>query len=161
MPHRCRRIGHAGLAGAVCEHGRYLGTGAWSTLSHLSDVDLNVVEELATVPLATTLAAIGRAIAFSRHRCPQCCASRFLRWVPGLVPLGCASLHSPGTRDGAQVRSFASRTSERKARAKIRQLLYGLGRHVGFAVTHDRVEGGQELSGDGDKGELGGLAGVS
>src|SRR5690349_15890532 len=31
-----------------------------------------------------------------------------------------ASLHSPGTRDGAQVRDLVSRTSERKARAKIR-----------------------------------------
>ena len=59
MPHHCRRIGHAGLAGAIFEYGRNLGTGDWSTLSHLSDVDLTVVEELATVPLATTLAAIG------------------------------------------------------------------------------------------------------
>ena len=59
MPHHCRRIGHAGLAGAIFEYGRNLGTGDWSTLSHLSDVDLTVVEELATVPLAATLAAIG------------------------------------------------------------------------------------------------------
>jgi hypothetical protein len=59
VPHHCRRIGHAGLAGAIFEYGRNLGTGDWSTLSHLSDVDLTVVEELATVPLATTLAAIG------------------------------------------------------------------------------------------------------
>jgi len=59
VPHHCRRIGHAGLAGAIFEYGRNLGTGDWSTLSHLSDVDLTVVEELATVPLAATLAAIG------------------------------------------------------------------------------------------------------
>jgi hypothetical protein len=59
VPHHFRRIGHAGLAGAIFEYGRNLGTGDWSTLSHLSDMDLTVVEELATVPLATTLAAIG------------------------------------------------------------------------------------------------------
>ena len=59
MPHHFRRIGHAGLAGAIFEYGRNLGTGDWSTLSHLSDMDLTVVEKLATVPLATTLAAIG------------------------------------------------------------------------------------------------------
>ena len=40
MPHHCRRIGHAGLAGAIFEYGRNLGTGDWSALSHLSDVDL-------------------------------------------------------------------------------------------------------------------------
>jgi len=50
VPHHCRRIGHAGLAGAIFEYGRNLGTGDWSTLSHLSDMDLTVVEELTTVP---------------------------------------------------------------------------------------------------------------
>src|SRR6188768_1092321 len=39
VPHPCRRTGHAGLAGAIFEYGRNLGTGDWSTLSHLSDVD--------------------------------------------------------------------------------------------------------------------------
>jgi hypothetical protein len=72
VPHHCRRIGHAGLAGAIFEYGRNLGTGDWSTLSHLSDMDLTVVEKLATVPLATTLAAIGgvRACALNSSRDP-------------------------------------------------------------------------------------------
>ena len=46
MPHHCRRIGHAGFAGAICEYGRYLGTGDWSTLSYLSDVDFDRLARL-------------------------------------------------------------------------------------------------------------------
>jgi hypothetical protein len=46
VPHHCRRIGHAGLAGAIFEYGRNLGTGDWSTLSHLSDMDLTVVRAI-------------------------------------------------------------------------------------------------------------------
>ena len=32
MPHHCRRVGYAGLAGAIFEYGRNLGTGDWNTL---------------------------------------------------------------------------------------------------------------------------------
>ena len=46
MPHHCRRIGHAGLAGAIFEYGRNLGTGDWSTLSHLSDMDFDRLARL-------------------------------------------------------------------------------------------------------------------
>jgi hypothetical protein len=46
VPHHCRRIGHAGLAGAIFEYGRNLGTGNWSTLSHLSDMDFDRLARL-------------------------------------------------------------------------------------------------------------------
>jgi hypothetical protein len=46
VPHHCRRIGHAGLAGAIFEYGRNLGTGDWSTLSHLSDMDFDRLARL-------------------------------------------------------------------------------------------------------------------
>ncbi len=42
------------------------------------------------------------------------CASRLLRWVPGLVPLGYASLHSPGTREFAP----ASRVPDERRRSR-------------------------------------------
>src|SRR3954452_21111250 len=56
--------------------------------------------------------------------------------------------------------TLVSRPSERQ-RAKSRQLLCLLSRHVGFPVAHDGVEDGQELSGDGNEGELCRFAGLS
>src|SRR3954470_13989580 len=46
-------------------------------------------------------------------------------------------------------------------RSETRQLLCLLSRHVGFPVAHDGVEDGQELSGDGNEGELCRFAGLS
>ena len=46
-------------------------------------------------------------------------------------------------------------------RSETRQLLCLLNRHVGFPVAHDGVEDDQELSGDGNEGELCRFAGLS
>jgi hypothetical protein len=61
------------------------------------DPDVDQHRHAARVPAERLCARAGtqgrRAVPF------QCCASRFSRWVPGLVPLAQRrSLHSPGTR---------------------------------------------------------------
>src|SRR3954469_8450951 len=50
---------------------------------------------------------------------------------------------------------------DERMRAKIRQLLCLLSRDVGFPVAHHGVEDGQELSGDGNEGELCRFSGLS
>ena len=63
-------------------------------------------------PGATRHTAHGRCNArasFKRVCCIDLALRGVLRWVPGLVPLGCASLHSPGTQD--PLRPLVSRTS--------------------------------------------------